>query len=392
MKQLTYVLLISILFASIGQVGSDLYLPSLPAIGVALHASHDLVQTTMFLFMLGFAASRLFYGPASDAIGRKKPLILGLSFYLAGTIICTISPSVWILMLGRFLQGLGAGGGVVLANAIVRDLLTGETLAQAFSYMSLTNVLFISSAPLMGGYIQHLFGWRYNFVFLSIIAIVALIFGLFVFKETNQHQTTSNLKPQKIKQNLKELFTSKQYIIYGIFIFIAYGGFTGWLTLAPIILHIEAGITPVQFGWVGCMGGGFYALGLIVNSTIGRSTTVNQRIAIGIICFFVASTIMFCFALLHMLSFWEITAPMMLYMFGGSFIFPNAFAGALTPFGKIAGIASAVVGYIQISGGALTSGVISASPDNTQLPLAIMLLTTSFIAIVSYYFLIRNHD
>ncbi len=392
MKKYAFVIFIGILFASIGQVGADLYLPSLPAISISLRTTAHMAQATVFLFMIGYAAARLIYGPISDAVGRKKPLIVGLLCYLLGVVVCAMAPSIAILILGRFLQGLGAGAGVVIAGAIIRDMLEGEQLAQAFSYMSLTNIVFIASAPLAGGYLQRAFDWRASFVLLIVFAAIALYFCLFVLKETNKHRSMQNLKPKQLKINFLGLFASKEFIIYGIFIFIAYGGIVAWLTLGPILLHFTLGFSPVGFGWIALLGGAFYAVGVIINTIIGKKAGINRMLFAGTVCITIASIFLLLFALLHMLDFWAIIMPVMLFMVAAGFIFPNAFAGALTPFGKTAGIAGAVVGCIQIIGGSVASGIMTLSPVDTQMPLAIVYMALSVLAIFVSVMLVKGRD
>lgn len=390
MKKYIFVIFISTLFASIGQVGADLYLPSLPAISISLNTTAHMAQATVFLFMIGYAAARLIYGPISDAVGRKKPLIVGLLCYLLGVVVCAMAPSIAILILGRFLQGLGAGAGVVIASAIIRDMLEGEHLAQAYSYMSLANIVFIASAPLAGGYLQHAYGWRSSFIVLIVFAAIALCFGLFVLRETNIHRTLQNLKPKQLKTNFLTLFANKQFIIYGLFIFIAYGGIVAWLTLGPILLHFTLGFSPVGFGWVALLGGAFYAVGVIINTIIGKKAGINKMLFLGTICITIASIFLLLFALLHMLNFWVIIMPVMLFFTSAGFIFPNAYAGALTPFGKIAGIAGAVIGCMQIVGGTVASGIMTLSPVDTQMPLAIVFMALSVLAIFVSVMLIKR--
>ncbi|MCK4607924.1 MAG: multidrug effflux MFS transporter [Gammaproteobacteria bacterium] len=371
MKLLSYVITISVLFASIGQVGSDLYLPSLPAIAMALHTTTHLVQATVFLYMVGFSASRLIYGPVSDAVGRRKPLLTGLLFCLFGTIVCLFANSIALLMIGRLLQGLGAGAGVVLAGAIVRDLLEGNQLAKTYSYTALVNIVLIACAPLIGGYLQLLFGWQASFVFIALYLLMALYVGTVHLKETNRHRTIENLRFKKIALNLAILFSSRTFVGYGMTIFFIYGSILAWLTLGPILLENTLKISPVGFGWVAAAGGVFYAAGALLNTKLIDRYGINRMLKIAGYVLFLAGLLTLLFWLLGVVKFWPVIIPVMIMVFSAGIIFPNAFAGALMPFPKIAGIAGAIVGFIQIMGGVIASGVISIVPDNTQLPLAV---------------------
>lgn len=374
MKLLYYAITISILFGSIGQVGSDLYLPSLPAIAIALHTTVHLVQATVFIYLVGFSVSRLIYGPLSDAVGRRKPLLTGLVLCIFGTLICMLANSIVFLMLGRLVQGFGAGAGVVVASAIVRDLLEGNQLAKTFSYMGLANIVFIAGAPLLGGYLQYCFGWRANFIFIALYALGAVYVAFFHFQETNKHQSMENLKLTNIRKNLWALFSSRAFVGYGVSIFLIYGSILAWLTLGPILLENTLGVTPVGFGYVAATGGVFYSIGVLLNTRLLSRYSINRILHFGGLLLFGSGFIMAIFLLFGMVEFWVIVIPVMLMVLSAGFIFPNAFAGALMPFPKIAGIAGAIVGFVQIMGGVIASGVISILPDHTQLPIVIVFL------------------
>jgi MFS family permease len=122
-------LAVILLVSSLGQVTSDLYLPSLPYMADNLKVNAHWIQWTVVIYMVGFCLSQLIYGPWSDAIGRRTPLIIGLSINFMGGLICLFSGNIWILYLGRFFQGLGVGAANSLARPILRDLFEKEKLA-----------------------------------------------------------------------------------------------------------------------------------------------------------------------------------------------------------------------------------------------------------------------
>jgi Bcr/CflA subfamily drug resistance transporter len=371
MKSLPYIIFISVLFTSIGQVASDLYLPSLPAITVSLQTTVHMAQATVFIFMVGFSVSRLIYGPISDGFGRRIPLITGIILCLCGTTICACATSINILLFGRLLQGIGSGAGLVVSRAIIRDLLHGYDLAKAYSYVSIANIAMIASAPLLGGFIQVLFGWRANFIVILLFALTALLVSTFFLKETNKHKTIENLKPRKIKINLIALFSNRPYVIYGLSVFMVYGAILAWLTLGPVLLQNTLGLSPTDFGWVSLIGGIFYAGGSFINGRLVNKYGINNMSLTGA-CFILGSGMLILFFwLLNAINIWTLVTTLAFFFFGDSLIFPNAVAGALIPFAKIAGIAGAVLGFLSILGGAVASGIVTLLPDNTPLPMAI---------------------
>src|ERR687889_2560075 len=151
------------LLTGLGPLSTDMYLPSLPAIARDLHASAAQTQLTLSAFLFGFAAGQLFYGPIADKIGRRPVLLFGLGLFLTATLACTAAPGIATLTIARFCQALGASGPIVLARAMVRDLYEGPRAGRELSRMGAIMGLVPAFAPILGGVLQGLFGWRANF-------------------------------------------------------------------------------------------------------------------------------------------------------------------------------------------------------------------------------------
>src|SRR5918995_4150489 len=151
------------LLAALGPLSTDMYLPSLPAIARELGASTAKTQLTLSAFLFGFAVGQLVYGPVSDKVGRRPVLLAGLAIFLVASIGCTLAPTIETLIAGRFLQAIGAAGPIVLARAMVRDLYEGPRAGRELSRMGAIMGLVPAFAPILGGVLQGLFGWRANF-------------------------------------------------------------------------------------------------------------------------------------------------------------------------------------------------------------------------------------
>ncbi|MCL5260828.1 MAG: multidrug effflux MFS transporter [Gammaproteobacteria bacterium] len=374
MKSFSYIIFISVLFGCLGQVASDLYLPSLPAISISFNVSAASVQMTVAAYMFGYALSFLFYGPISDAIGRKIPLIGGLIIFLLGTLGCVLTNSIDLLIAARLLQGFGAGSGVILGNTIIRDLSDEHNLAKAYSYLGVANIVAIASAPFFGGYLQQFFGWRANFIVLLIYSLLALSISIFCLSETNQHRTIANLHLKQIRLNLSTLFSNSQFVLSIVSIFMVYGAILAWLTLGPIFLQNTLGISPADFGTIALVGGVFYAAGAFINGKlINKFDAHNMLIFAAGLSIFSGIAILLLY-LLFPHSTLAIVLPVFGFLFCTGIIFPNAYAGALKSFAKIAGFAGAIVGFVQISGGALSSGIMSLLPKTTVAPIALAII------------------
>ena len=160
-----------IMAACLTQFAADIYAPSIPAMARDFEASIDSVQWSMSIYMFGVAVSQLVYGPLSEGIGRKPPMIFGLLIMLIGSIVCAMTIIIDLVIFGRFVQGIGAGACASLWRSVFRDSFSKEELAQYSSYLVTAVMFVIPTAPLIGGYLQQYFGWYASFVFMTIYSI-----------------------------------------------------------------------------------------------------------------------------------------------------------------------------------------------------------------------------
>ncbi len=151
------------MLTALGPLSTDMYLPSLPAIATALGTDVARAQLTLSGYLVGFAAGQIFYGPVSDKIGRKPTVLAGLALYCLASAACALAQSVEMLIAARVVQALGAAGPIVLGRAIVRDLYEGPRAGRELSRMGMIMGLVPAIAPIIGGILEPLFGWRSNF-------------------------------------------------------------------------------------------------------------------------------------------------------------------------------------------------------------------------------------
>ncbi|MCK4607943.1 MAG: multidrug effflux MFS transporter [Gammaproteobacteria bacterium] len=377
------ILLFSILFVSIGTASSDLYLPSLPAIASSLGSTIALVQLSVAMFMLGFTPARLFVATISDAIGRKIPLLFSLMICLLGSLYCLYAVNIHALLFGRLLQGFGAGGSSVLARVILRDSVADKRLAEYSSYFSMVGITLMAGAPLIGGYLQHYFGWHASFYLLSGYSVFALLIGIFFLPETNQHRNIKCLKPAVLALNCKNLFDKRSFIIYGLLLFFGYGSMVAWLTSGTVVLQEVLALTPIDFGWCAAAVGACYFAAAFINSRFVGRFGIQKMLTLGISCLLLGSIAMLIPVLVfNWLNPILFVVPVMLAIFGIGMITPNSYAAGLMPFAKIAGMAAAVLASIQTLGGVFASIAISLSSDHNQLPLGLVLFVSGLACMV----------
>jgi len=366
---------------TIGQVAADVYLPSLPFIAHAFKVNDHLVQLTVSFYIIGFGVSPLIYGPLSDRYGRLNPLIIGLVICLIGSVICLFSTSITTLILGRLIQGIGMGAGSVTTRAVFRDIFNGTKLAVMISYLGMINMIMIAGAPIIGGYIQHYFHWRGNFVFLLGLVTFVLLMVIWKLPETNQRIGGGSILPVKVIGNYFGLLKSRVFLGNSMCIGLSFAGILSYLTVAPFLLQNLVGLSPVQFGWTAILVCAAFAIGSFTNARLVDKYGMIRLMFVGG-CIIVASGIgALIFGLLGLLNVWVILIPIMFFLFGHGLVFANAFSGAVIPFPKIAGVASALSRSIQTLVGALASLIMAIIPENNQIPLAVMCIVLGVLCL-----------
>src|SRR5690606_16454160 len=219
---------------AVGPLSTDMYLPSLPAIAQTFGASTGATQLTLSVHLIGFAGSQLFYGPLSDRYGRRAVLIGGFLHYIFGCFVSLFVASIEQLIAARLIQAVGGGASVVLARAIVRDLYEGVDAGQMLARMAAIMGLVPALAPMLGGVVQDLHGWKANFLTMGAFGVVLLFLVLTSLDETLHPSRRQSASPFAILLNYRRLLADPGYLKYltiacacfsGLFAFISGSSF-----------------------------------------------------------------------------------------------------------------------------------------------------------------------
>lgn len=376
--------LLLFMFATVGQLSVDLYLPSLPAISHAFKASHSTVQLTIAVFLFGLGLSQLFYGPWSDAIGRKRPLLTGVGLTVLGGMVCCVAPNIHVLIAGRLLQGIGAGVCNSVGRSLLRDLVSGHYLSRLAGQMGMASSFMVAVAPTIGGYIQHYTSWRVSFVVMFVYAATVLVMLWYALPETHQNPDPSAIRFKGLVHNYGQLLKSPAFIGNAFCGSIAYSGIIAYITASPFLLQSTLHVSPVQFGWLALLNAiGIFSSGWINNHCVIRYGIPKMLFA-GVSGMILGAAMMLIIGCFGVLNVTVIVLPMALFCMGAGLTFQNASAGALESFGHIAGSAGAIYGALQISSGALVSGFIALLHEKTQLPLAATQVSLALLALIAW--------
>ncbi len=392
MRSKRLLILIIVLVGCLSQFSSDIYAPALPNIAHKLLTQISLVQISMAVYMLGIAVSILIYGFISEALGRRTPLIIGLCIATIGSIVCMFANNIYILILGRLIQGLGFGATAGLWRAIFRDLFSGKELAKYGSYLTIFVTFIIPAAPVLGGYLQNYLSWRAIFAFIGVYALFTLSLIIFAFKETSVHHHPEHLRIAYIRSSFHNLLTNPIFSGTTICTLLTYGAFFSWFVVGPVLLINVVGITPIEFGWLSAIAAGVACIiGSISNAKLVSRFGIPNMLRFGWGLMLLSGISLFICKFIFGVNLWSIFLPATAFYFGSIFIWPNIFATAMTPFAKNAGYAGSAYGFMQMIGGGVIGLIAAHLPTETQVPLAIMFIVLVAVAWLVFEKVVKPH-
>lgn len=354
-----------------GPLSIDMYLPSLPLIASDLQATQADIQLTISAFLVGLFIGMLFYGPLSDKFGRRKLLLGGITLYLVASIGCFLATSAEGLILARFLQALGAAAASVLARAIVRDLFPLNEAARVLSLMHLVTMIATLIAPLIGGYLILIAGWRSLFVVLFIFAGIVLLATSWKIPETHHGSSRGSSIASVFKAYL-QILLQPIAVGYILCMSLTFSGMFAFITASPFVYIDYFGVSPQTYAWLFSLNiGGIIVLVSLNARYVGRFGT--QRLLVAGASLAAASGLLLAFAgltgvgglpliVMALLGFVSVTGVL------GA----NCMASLLSRFPERAGAAAGIAISTQFGLGAIASSLVSALHDGTPLTMSLM--------------------
>ena len=367
---------------ALGPLSVDVYLPAMPAMIIALDTDIRHMHLTLSVYLTGFALFHLVCGPLADRFGRKPILIGGTALFVMATIGCSLSETVEQLLFFRFIQGVGACVGPTLARTVARDVFGPTGAARALSIIALLMGVAPAIAPTLGGVMMLWLPWPSIFVFLAVygIAMITLI-HVFLAESLPRRQS---LHPMSVLVNYGTLLRSRMFLIASFASGFVYAGFLAYLASSSFVYIDMLGVPVEYFGLifitsvVGYMAGSAWSARLATHYAPERTVLLGSVLTMGS-----ASIIWFAARLLPD-SIWALMLPMMVYSAGIGLMVPNAMAVSLRPFPYIAGTASALFGFIQMSLSASATALVGSYLVDSPAPmLDFILVITAFAFFLS---------
>ncbi len=368
-KQLTLLILVLGALTAFGAMSIDMYLPAFPQIAHDLGIPLGTVQLSISAFLFGSAAGQIFYGPLADRYGRRLPLLAGLALYTISAIGCALVHSGSGLLFWRVVMAVGGGAGMVISRSVVRDLYDTAEAARMFSLLMLIMGAAPILAPLLGGQILLVAGWRGIFAFLAAFGIASLGASAAFLPES--------LPPEKrIARPMSELISiygtllqERRYLLYAIALGCVSGINFAYIAGVPFLFIELHHISPQQFG----LFFGVNACGLIgasqLNRRLLRRISAERIVALVFLITLIAALALTAAVSTNAGGFGLQVALIFICLCLTGLLYPNLTALALAPFKRTAGSASALLGTIQYSLGATAGAVVSGLHSGTAIPM-----------------------
>ncbi|QHW30949.1 multidrug effflux MFS transporter [Paenibacillus rhizovicinus] len=371
-------------FSALGPLTIDMYLPSFPEITADFGTQASLVQLSLTACLIGLGLGQIVMGPLSDMHGRRRPVIISLLLYLVMSFVCAISPNIYCFIAARFIQGFAASAGIVVSRAVVRDLYSGPELTRFFSLLMLVNNLFPLIAPVAGSGVISFTTWVGVFIVLGGVGIVLAILATTGLKETLPPENRISSNFGQLLTGIRTLLRDRQFLGYALAQGIMIGGVFAYVSGTPFIYQKIYGASPQLFALLF----GSNGISLIIGSQlVGRlNHVISERrfLLIGLLLSAASSFIALMVILLHGPLF-ALVPPLFCFVASIGITSTASFSLAMETQSHMAGSASAILGLLPFLLGAVTSPLVGIAGEYSAVPMGVIILSTSLLALLAYF-------
>lgn len=348
-------MLLAPLLNSVSGIAIDLYAPSLPAIGKEFGVSPATVQQTISVTLIGYALGQIAFGLLADCLGRLRALYPGLVLFIAASLLAMFAPNIETLMAARALQGFAVGACQVVARAVLVDNLKGERFYVAVMYLSLAWGLGPVLAPFIGGLIQQVAGWRWNFFAYAAYSAVLLWLSLGLRESL---PAARRMTWRHALGGYRIIGSHPPFLCAILVLGTSLGSFLVWNVIGPHLIQHTLGYGPTAFGFTALAAGLAYLMGTLVSRAMVRRLAPPRLMWAGILCSAAGANL----AAYGPGDIWlpTLLAGILLINFGQGLLFPNVVARTMTLFPDRAGAAASLFGCGMMICAASASAVVGA--------------------------------
>ena len=360
----------------------DVMLPALPYMGEALNvANENERQFVISAYMIGMGVAQLAFGPLTDRFGRRAPLLAGIAVYVVAVIVAAFAPSFTMLLVLRFIQGLGAASVRVITTAVVRDRYSGREMAEVMSLVFMVFMAIPVIAPSIGQVLLLTGPWQTIFLFMGALALIFWLWTFFRLPETLPLDKRRPLSLNGVTEGFRIVFTNRVAISYGLAGMFLFGALFGFISSSQQI-YVDIYGLGVYFPIAFAAMAGLMAVSSFTNSRVVRRLGMRRLSHGAMLTFTVVSGIWLAFAMSGFLPLWLFFGLLCIIMFSFGWSASNMNSLSMEPLGAVAGTAASVFGFIQTVGGAVIGGYIGQLFDGTTIPAAAGYFSMGVMALV----------
>lgn len=374
----------------IGPFTYDAYLGALPQITRDLHTTTAATQATIVANLVGMTVGMMLGGSISDTIGRRKPVLVAVAFYVVVSLaIVQVNSVDWFIAL-RLLQGLAGGAMVSVSQAVVRDLTEGKSSAKVFSVLLLIKSIGPILAPLVGAFLLLFGDWRLIFLFLALLGVIFLVWSFTTLKDSLPDELKISLTFKGVIGGWGSVFSDRLFLASGITSFLNTFALFAYFSTATFALQADFGLTPFQFGWFMVVNGCALILFRSINTRLLNKLSFYTVYRIGMAVGMASAIVLSIYALTQN-SFILFSAGLFLMTGSLGFLVPNALTLALTNHKNNAGAAAGLSGFIGAVAGFISASLAGHLIGDSSVGLAIYIAIPMALAGISLL-LFGKHD
>lgn len=355
MKENSRVFLLILLgmLTAFGPFVTDMYLPSLPSMGEYFNTSSSMVQLGLTTSMIGLAVGQVFFGPLSDRYGRRKPLLVAMWLFLASTVMCLFSQNIQQFVAFRLIQGIAGAGGIVISRSVATDKYSGRELAKMLAVIGAINGVAPVAAPIVGGLLTDVIGWKGIFCILLVLGIFLLL-GCIRFRESLPRESRSAVKWADTLRSFGVVMHDRQYVCYVLQMAFAQGVLFANIASSPFIMQDHYGFSAFSFSL--CFGLNAVVIG--VAAALSVKFRRSESCTLTGCCGMAVVSIVQCFAMSSGCSFVVYELLMIFLLFSMGMTFTSTTALAMESQRDNSGTASALLGAVCFAAGGIVSPLV----------------------------------
>ncbi|WP_065094703.1 MULTISPECIES: multidrug effflux MFS transporter [unclassified Wolbachia] len=367
----------------------DISVPSFPDMVRYFNVSEGTIQLTIAYNFLGFCIGGLFFGPLSECYGRRRIMIIGNTLLLVGAVGCVFAPSIFWLLISRFVQGIGASTSVVVF-AIVADSYKGDEAVKFIGIMNSVLTVVMAIAPVLGSFINEIVGWRGNYATVAILCLISWVLLLLALPETKKDRDIFSLK--KTMKDYRKLLSNPRFVTLSLMSSLFSAAYMSFITCGPFLYMKTFGLSSTIYALhQGAIVGCFSFISLFAGKILQKLGAI-KCVIFGTSVGAIGSLLLVIFSIIVPHSFYLVTLSMIIFSIGCAICQAVVFNASLNVFPKIKGTASSALSFIRAFIMAIFIGLTSYIYNGQTISVAVLVLSAIVLELVFTVYLLRLKD